>query len=414
MERIFNCAPESSRKDKEHEQRKALMEMFLKPSGRRMTIMSSIPHERMPYEDKKKNLGLRSTLSNDRGVTAVFVAILIVFLTAMVSFSVDLGFAWVTKNELQNIADAAALVGTRQLGVIYAALPPNQQEDPSRTLTSSEKAQVLAFIERVAGLNRAGGLSGIGIDTAGDVSIGTWDFATKTLTPTLIRPTAVTVIARRDGNMNGPIGTFFANVMGVSQINVAATATAALGPLGFVPPGTANFPVGISKRWFDEGHDCGDSIKFHPTGTLDGCAGWHTFTTTPSNANSLRKILTGLEDGSYVSPEIYAGQTQLEFAGGTLASVFDEMKALYDANKDPMTGRWDVKIPVYDSADCGNPNGAITIVGFATATVTEVIEAPEKQIMAKVTCDKILDGRPGGTMVNGGMSPLSTIPVLVS
>jgi Flp pilus assembly protein TadG len=378
-----------------------------------MSNMSTISHEQLTPAGKKKISGL-SILSNERGVTAVFMAIIIVFLTAMVSFSVDLGFAWVTKNELQNIADAAALAGTRQLGIVYAALPPNQQENMSRSLTATEKAQVLAFMESVAGLNRAGGLSGIAIDTANDVSIGTWDFTTKTLTPTLIRPTAVTVIARRDGNQNGPITTFFANVMGIPTLNVSATATAALGPLGFVPPGTANFPVGISKRWFDEGHDCGDSIKFQPTGTLDGCAGWHTFTTAPSNANSLRKILTDLKDGSYVSPAITAGQTQLEFTGGTVASVFDEMKALYDANKDPVSGTWDVKIPVYDSDDCGNPGGAITIVGFATATVTEVIETPEKQIMAKVTCDKILDGRPGGTMVNGGMSPLSTIPALVS
>ncbi|MDH5563131.1 MAG: pilus assembly protein [Nitrospirota bacterium] len=376
--------------------------------------MSPIPHERLTSEGKKKNPSQESFLSNERGVTAVLVAIVIVTLIAMASFSVDLGFAWVTKNELQNIADAAALAGSQQLGVVYAALPPNQKEDLTRSLTSSEQAQVLNFVGQVAGLNRAGGLSGIAIDTASDVSIGTWDFATKTLTPTLVRPTAVTVTARRDGNVNGPISTFFANVMGISEINVAATATAALGPLGFVPPGTANFPVGISKRWFDEGHDCGDSIKFHPTGTLDGCAGWHTFTTSPANANSLRTILTDLKDGSYVSPAITAGQTQLEFTGGTVASVFDEMKALYDANKDPVTGTWDVKIPVYDSDDCGNPGGAITIVGFATATVTEVLEAPEKQIMAKVTCDKILDGRPGGTMVNGGMSPLSTIPALVS
>jgi Flp pilus assembly protein TadG len=378
-----------------------------------MSIMSPILHERITSEGRKKIFDLRSTLANERGVTAVFVAILIVFLTAMVSFSVDLGFAWVTKNELQNIADAAALAGTSQLGVVYAALSPDQQEDTSRSLTSSEKAQVIDFVERVAGLNRAGGISGIGIDTASDVSIGTWDFASKTITPTLIRPTAVTVTARRDGNVNGPITTFFANIMGISEINIAATATAALGPLGYVPPGTANFPVGISKRWFDESHDCGDSIKFHPTGTLDGCAGWHTFTTAPANANRLRQILNGLEDGSYVSPAIYAGQTQLEFVGGTIGSVFDAMQALYDAKKDPETGTWDVKIPVYDSEDCGNPNGAITIVGFATAIVTEVIAAPEKQIMAKVTCDHILNGRPGGTMINGPMSPLSTIPVLV-
>jgi hypothetical protein len=54
------------------------------------------------------------------------------------------------------------------------------------------------------------------------------------------------------------------------------------------------------------------------------------------------------------------------------------------------------------------------IVGFATATVTQVIEAPDKQIIAEVTCDEIIDGRPGGTVVDGGLAPLSTVPALVS
>ena len=144
-----------------------------------------------------------------------------------------------------------------------------------------------------------------------------------------------------------------------------------------------------------------------------GCAGWHTFTDGPANANELRKVLTGLRNNTYYSPEVIAGQTQLEFSGGTLSSVFDEMKALYEAKKDQGTGEWNVKIPVYDSDDCSNPSGAIKIVGFATATVTKVIEAPDKEIIAKVTCDKIEEGRPGGTMGGGGFSPLSTAPALV-
>jgi hypothetical protein len=318
----------------------------------------------------------------------------------------------VTQNELQNIADAGALAATRQLGVVYAGLTPEQQKDKTRSLTADEKAQMLAVLEKVAGLNKAGGKSGIVI-SASDISIGTWDFATKTLTPTLIRPTAVSVTARRDDNVNGPIRTFFAGVMGKSGMNVAASATAALGPLGSLAPGEGNIPVGISKRWFDEGRACGDSIKFHPTGTLDGCAGWHTFKDGPANASRLTKTLTGLEENTYKSPEIIAGQTELEFSGGTLASAFDAMKSLYDANKGS-DGTWDVKIPVYDSDDCSNPSGTLLIVGFATATVTQVIEAPDKQFIAEVTCDEILDGRPGGTVVDGGLSPLSTVPALVS
>ncbi len=363
-------------------------------------------------KEKQNTNRLTALLSDERGVTAVLMGLLMVVLVAMSSFVVDLGYAWVTKNELQNIADGAALAGTRQLGVVYEGLTTSEREDTSRSLTSDEHGLIMAAVLSVGGWNKAGGLDGIIIETSNDVSVGTWDYSTKTLTPTNVRPNAVTVTVRRDGNMNTPISTFFAKVMGHNEINVSATGIAALGPLGSMPPGDGAFPVGISKRWFDEGHQCGDYIKFHPTGTLEGCAGWHTFTEGPANASGLRKILTGLANDTYTSPEIQSGQTQLEFTGGTVASVFDEMKALYDSKKDPSTGEWNVKIPVYDSTDCSNPSGPITIVGFATATVTQVIEAPDKEIIAKVTCDKIEPGRPGGGLP-GGFSPLSTVPALV-
>ena len=375
--------------------------------------MSSFPCHMQTDPQRKTSSQVRGLVSNERGVAAVVMALMIFVLTALASFAIDVGYALVTHNELQNIADAGALAATRQLGVVYAGLTPEQQKDKTRSLTADERAQMLAVLHKVAGLNKAGGKSGIVI-SASDISMGTWDFSTKTLNPTFVRPTAVSVTARRDGNANGPIRTFFASVMGVSEMNVAASATATLGPLGSLAPGEGGIPVGISKRWFDEGRACGDAIKFHPTGTLDGCAGWHTFKDGPANANGLKKILAGLEDGSYTSPAITAGQTELEFTGGTLASAFDAMKSLYDAKKDPGTGEWEVKIPVYDSDDCSNPSGTIKIVGFATAKVTQVIEAPEKQIIAEVTCDEIIDGRPGGTVVDGDFSPLSTAPALVS
>ncbi len=354
-----------------------------------------------------------STLQNERGVAAVLAGILILFLVAFSAFAVDLGFAWVTQNELQNIADAGALAATRQLGDIYAGLTLDEQKDKNRTLTGDERTRIMNMASNVGQLNKAGGQSGITIDVANDVEIGTWSFANKTLTPTFIRPTAVTVTARRDNAVNGPIGTFFANVMGFTEMNVSATATAALGPVGSVNPGESNIPVGISERWFQEGHACGDSIMFHPTGTLDGCAGWHVYGDGPSSASTLRQILDGLADGSYESPGMTAGD-QLEYTGGNLASVFPNMKNLYDTHKNPDTGEWDVKIPVYDRDDCSNPNQSIAVVGFVTAKVTQVIEAPEQQIMAQVTCDMIVDGRTGGGLVDSVFSPLSTIPALVN
>ena len=300
--------------------------------------MNFLQTEKTRIVEKRERTRFRTPLSNDRGVAAPVIAVLLVVLIAMASFVTDLGFAWVTKNELQNIADAAALAGTRQLGLVYEGLTPQERENTSRILTSDEKARIVTAVLTVGSLNKAGGKDGITIETTSDVSLGTWNFATKTLTHTLVRPTAVTVTVRRDQKANGPIATVFATVIGHSELQVRATGTAALGPLGSMPPGAAGFPVGISKRWFEEGRQCGDSIKFHPTGTLEGCAGWHTFTEGPASASGLKKILTGLRNDTYDSPEIIAGQTQLEFSGGSLSSVFDEMKALYEAKKRSSNG----------------------------------------------------------------------------
>lgn len=173
---------------------------------------------------------LFSPLANERGVTAMVMALVLIVLVAMASFAIDLGFAWVTKNELQNIADGASLAGGRQLGLVYEGLSEADKQDLTRSLTSAEEARIVAAVMTVAGLNRAGGKQGITIDTANDVTMGTWDFASQTFTPTVVRPTAVTVTARRDNNANGAIATVFAKVMGYNEINISATAVAALGP----------------------------------------------------------------------------------------------------------------------------------------------------------------------------------------
>ena len=47
--------------------------------------------------------------NNNRGVTIVIVAIFLVVLIGFVALAVDVGYMYVTRNELQNVADAAAV-----------------------------------------------------------------------------------------------------------------------------------------------------------------------------------------------------------------------------------------------------------------------------------------------------------------
>ena len=243
--------------------------------------------------------------------------------------------------------------------------------------------------------------------------IGQWNSATHMLTPTLDQPDAVKVTARRDTSVNGPVTTFFAKILGIDTADISTDATAALTGQSTAGPGGLDIPVGISARWFEPGF-CNQPIKFYPTGSMEGCAGWHTFTDWPANANRLRTIIDGMTPAvpTFESPEAVAGETPFVFTGGNIASAFDEMSALYEAKKDPVTGRWETVAVVYDSADCSNPTGNITVLGFATAIITGVngpSDDPPHTIFAEVICDNVEFGRGSG----GNFGTRGSIPGLV-
>ena len=352
-------------------------------------------------------------LHNQKGATAVVIAIVMAALIGIVALAIDVGYVAVTKNELQNIADAAALASAGELGNIYQGLTYDEQQvlyldDNGVDAIKSTAKDVVG-----EGKNRAGG-EDIIIDN-GDIFINKWS-GTSFNSDDYSQPNAVRVTARRDSSANGPISTFFAKIFGIETLDVSADATAALSGLGSAHP---HFPVGISKYWFDVHHDdwCDRGIKLHPTGDIDSCAGWHTYKdwkdyqAWPSNAEKLKDILDGLRDGTFEIP-LTEFRDEFVFIGGDVASSFDEMQALFDqAEKESVDGQygWKVSIPVYDSEDCSNPSGNIRIVGFATALITEVIGPPDKIINATVKCDYVEIGKGIGSEYGS----LGTIPTLV-
>jgi hypothetical protein len=246
------------------------------------------------------------TLSDRRGGVAILIAVCLVVLLSFAALVVDIGYGLVVKNQLHNVADSAALAGTRQLGRVYCpelnpvnpCIPYAQQQ--SYVLTSADRAAIVAEIQDTASKNAAGGVS-ISVNAA-DIRIGEWDVPTRTLTITDTRPNAVEVTARRDGSANGPVTTFLGNIMGVSTISVRATSvrsgeleepTAALTGVGVVGPGELDIPVSLSQSRFTggEGGFCGDLIKFSPPTDPDACGGWTLLTTESPNDKDVRDLL---------------------------------------------------------------------------------------------------------------------------
>jgi Flp pilus assembly protein TadG len=361
-------------------------------------------------------------LREQKGMAAIWMAMLGTILVGITAFAVDIGYALVTQNELQNAADAAVLASTRQMGVTYLAMPLADQQDLGRDLTSSEQAQITAQATAATFANKASDVANLAL-SQGDISFGTWDFTAHTFTPTVTRPNAIRVTTRRDGGANGPITTFFSGIVGVNTIDIATTSTAALGNAGGpVGPGVGDVPFAISSNWRDDNvANCDGGIQFSPTGP-DGCAGWHTFDQHPANAQKLRDTVDGLNDGSYTSPGLSPGNDIWEFTGGEVSSSYPNLIALFDSKKqwNTQTGRneWNVNLPVYQASSptsCDNPSGSIQIVDYVKATVTEV---KRNDIQAEVECDSIFDGNPDPNQNGGGgagtLSPMSPYPRLVS
>jgi hypothetical protein len=394
---------------------------------------------------------------NQNGVALVLVAVMIVMLLGFVALAIDVGYYMVARNELQNIADGAALAACGELGAIYQSISPQYQD--SYVCAGDDLAGIIAKAVDVGQNNRAGGLEGIVIRPE-DVIIGRWDGDTYSFTQTFSQPDAVQVVARRDGNENNPITTFFAGLLGINTLDVSASAIAALTGPAFVEEGELETPFGLSENVFP--NDCTDLIAFSPT--TDSCAGWHNFF-DPINANAMRNKLLGFIQGDTevhggglwsgpqwlqtnfgISPNpeetpLTSAGDEFEFQGGTISSLFNGsyLDADYDGNTGTVLGNptnrpapiialfdyfryrdgdgddsvWTATIPVYrDSTEgCINPNTALEVVGFAQIVVISPDPPPSSNIQVHIDCNlSVIEGR-GGGITYGNLR--GTIPNLV-
>ncbi|CCK80432.1 pilus assembly protein TadG-related protein [Desulfobacula toluolica] len=287
-------------------------------------------------------------LNNQNGVSAIIVAIVLAMLFCFTALAVDVGYMYATRNELQDVADAAALAATSELGRIYLTLP--QASHTNYNFSIDQQTVIKNAAINIAKENEA---AKIPIDIASDdIVIGTWDWdetnLMNALTPTLVGSDAVRVRARRDSVINSPVATFFGkmfSLFGASHDTFESftIATAALSGPSVIGEGELVMPIGISDIWMLEDEDfCKEIIDFSPTNT--SCAGWHNFK-DPINASVLADRFFGFIEAyegdsktegkdwlnTYFSfnkdvvvatmPE-YNLPTDFEFQGGTIASLF--------------------------------------------------------------------------------------------
>lgn len=187
-------------------------------------------------------VGKVNKVNNDKGFALVYLALLIVVLVAIVGLAVDVGYMYVTKGQLQNAADSAALAGAAHLKTVTTNITAMGNHSSARRQAWRFACKNSAATKNVflvssadtcdsppANLNDSN-------DPNGDIVLGHWNRAdSPPFTPAdgVKTINAVKVLARRTTDSpGGQVDTFFARILNVlgydwSKMSAASDAIAA-------------------------------------------------------------------------------------------------------------------------------------------------------------------------------------------
>jgi Putative Flp pilus-assembly TadE/G-like len=184
---------------------------------------------------------------SQRGSTIVFVVLVLPVLLAFAALAIDMGRAFVVKNELQNAADAAALAGASALTTKTPDAPNANYANPNWTYASTQ-ATLAVQLNHTDSRNLADAT----------VEVGYWNIhhqpegmQATTITPgTFDKPAVRVTVKLAEGHNGGPLNLLFAPIFGEKFADVSATALALISPPEQVLPG-ALFPTAMAGCLFN-------------------------------------------------------------------------------------------------------------------------------------------------------------------
>ncbi len=175
--------------------------------------------------------------SRRSGAVAALAALLLIPMLALVALCVDYGYLLVVRTDLQRAADASALAAVRDL------IPtPDGTQDLD---------QVRATVRQYVRDNVSDDEFEV-LDT--DIEIGRFDPATVYTNFTTFNNgifDTVRVTIRRDAMANRPVSLFFARIIGITESEITASATAIMQKAAGLPPGSDILPIAIPQSTWD-------------------------------------------------------------------------------------------------------------------------------------------------------------------
>ena len=345
-------------------------------------------------------------LNNQRGAVLVFVAFAIIMLLGFVALAIDISHLAVTKNELQNAADAGALAGARNLYLSNGTAintNANQFAYDVAVANYSEVDQKTGKLIPVE-VNWTSGNTGdvqrghwsFGLDNLArgfypndsDATVDLWGVKTEELDANPDFINAVRVTTRRQST---PVKSLFAGIFDFTGFEQNAEAVAYIGFAGTLTPAEVDAPISICKQSLieeDGQYDCSEGrfINDAAGGQDEETAMWTSFEQhLDSNGNPLPggnpcqggtnasevKPLVDCSISGVNSTMLWLGRN-MEVNNGQLEAVFNDFYKCWDPTY--LETFMPLTLPVIDCAN--DPTTCAPLAGAVEVYVAWITQQP--------------------------------------
>jgi hypothetical protein len=336
-----------------------------------------------------------------------YVTIMLVVFLVLTGLAIDIGYMYVSEEDLQSSAEMAALTGAQAIKqrILFQA-----QNDPKQIVAAaSDTVQAgarSAAVEAVLGKQNAASLVGLG-NTNGnaltgdnDLTVGFWNVSSHSYTPGGTPVNAMQVRTRRTAESStvgmGTLGSFLAKITGTATFDLTPVAIAA------VSTGTrANIAICSAA--------CDASCTYPQICTIKerkmSHAPWDSQKDTPANdrylytsllhpatiTNSLSEMVC-----QEMSPQEVCGN-RIYTAGGTSDAILRDIKAMmYDPKVDRSNKEYDKS---------GKLVGwwmVVPVTECAAVTAGDVFEPRPVTKYSLVRISRICSSGPAGCKPSGG------------
>ncbi len=316
-------------------------------------------------------------ITNEKGIAAIYIALLLVALVALAGIVMDFGYMYITKGQLQNAADSAALAGVAKMKSVGTGTA-----NPTDTVQATARNEAITFAAKnnaakssvVIANNNSNVLS-----SDNDIAVGNWNGTS--FIPNSTPVNAMQVRARRTSDApGGQVPTFLGRVIGWNQMGASADAIAAL-------PLRANGYLSICQ-------DSCSGISNDPSNpTVLNPAREYTRdpTTAPPDSFAWTSLLNPVSSTNDISPLVCSDQQpnvdicgkQIWTTQGTSSELFKQMESSfndpnYDKENKEFSGgdvsAWWVLVPITKLCNPGAQPKPFDIWGYAWLRIISVCD----------------------------------------